>query len=73
MPKTRQERTLKNVDAFWRWRYGYFAAAKSAAGHLNPDNSVSAQHAPACFFVCSTCASQNYGGSGGAAERRAGF
>ncbi|WP_074441893.1 ash family protein [Salmonella enterica] len=35
--KTRQGRTLKNVDAFWRWRYGYFAAAKSAAGSLNPE------------------------------------
>ncbi|EEH0140490.1 hypothetical protein G9Z89_004461 [Salmonella enterica] len=50
MIKTRQERTLKNVDAFWRWRYGYFAAAKSAAGRRNPDNQMT--HTRASVFFC---------------------
>ncbi|ENL2916990.1 ash family protein [Salmonella enterica] len=50
MIKTRQERTLKNVDAFWRWRYGYFAAAKSAAGRRNPD--VTKRTTRASVFFC---------------------
>ena len=40
------------VDVICSQRYRKTAAAKSAAGYLNPDNSISAQHTRQRVFLC---------------------